>query len=138
MSIFKTFWPIIKEILQKFNNNTAIIEKTVRFCKHSMRYLRQHFVEFLRELLEIMVTNYTSNPLPSYLYLMEVSFSVFDEESLCSKDGNQDNSNIIVHTFNRLVTRTFQEFNGLEGLDANPPLCEDFFGMLFRCAKYYP
>lgn len=99
-----------------------------------MRYLRQHFVEFLRELLDIMVSNYSSNPLPSYLYLMEVSFSVFDEESL--KEG--DNSNIITLSFNRLVERTFQEFSGLEGLDANPSLCEDFFGMLFRCAKYYP
>jgi hypothetical protein len=124
--IFKTFWPIIIQILKKYNNNVAIVEKTARFCKHSMRYLNNHFIEFLPELFEIMITNYNLNPLPSYLYLMEVSFSVFDVQQLQSKENSNsnnnaiDNSNIIVHTFNRLVERTFQEFQGLGALDANP------------------
>ncbi len=55
----------------------VIIEKIVRLIKHSMRHLNKLFIEFMPEILEMMANNYTANPLPPYLYLMEISMTVF-------------------------------------------------------------
>ena len=60
------------------------------------------------EILEIMANNYTINPLPPYLYLMEISMTVFTGE-------NEDNQirDKIIDSFNRLVDKTFRIFEDL-------------------------
>ena len=88
------------------------------------------------EILELMVNNYIQHPLASYLYLMEVSMSVFIVEKYEETVYNIRDK--IIDSFNKLVEKTFRFFEDLKAIDENPALTEDFFGMLFRCAKYNP
>ena len=90
--------------------------------------MKSEFAPFLKDLFDILVSNYQQKPNSSYLYIMEVSLTIFDINE----------HPILNQSFQQFVERSIYEFPNIESFDCNSQLTEDFFGMLFRCVKYQP
>lgn len=109
-----------------------------------MRCLGRLFNEYLMPLFELIHKQYEvffnlyfiknnfqkKKAISSYLYLVEVSVTVFGTKL--------EYSEILRIIYEFMCERTLKELPKLKDFEENPYLTEDFFGMMGRFVKYAP
>lgn len=108
--------------------NESIIEKICRFIKHTMRCIQKDFTPFLESYLTQVVKLYKERQIPTYLYAVEVTITVFYKYP--------DNELLIQNSFNELCQTTFLNFKTIQEYENLPDIIDDFFGMHYRIIKF--
>ncbi|KRX09297.1 Armadillo-type fold [Pseudocohnilembus persalinus] len=131
--IYREIFPSIKQIIQT-EKKEKIIEYVVRFIKHVMRCINIDFSPFLKDLFEVVLPQYENFPISSYLYLIEITVTVFGQSA--------EFQQFLVNVLKNIFTITNQHFlsygNYWAAFQEDPYISEDFFGLWSRILSYSP
>lgn len=125
---FKEMWPVLKRLIEVFQNNPDAIERICRIIKHSMKKLSENFGEFLSEFLPIISNLFQTYGHSSYLYMTENLVRIFGK--------SQEYASLMSQLFTTLSQSAIVRLNSFEAMYNNPELTEDFFGMVLRYLNY--
>lgn len=132
-AIYKEVWPLLMHLMDN-ERAEKIIEKIARFIKYVMRCLKNDFAPFLQDLFNCVLRNFEKEPISSYLYIIEFTTTVFNE--------NTEYTIYLSETLTKVLELCFSYFGKfdsvLQAFEEEPNLTEDFFGMLNRIMKYAP
>ena len=131
--ILNEIWPIITFILNKLSTNSDIVENIIQLIKIYMRGLKDNFLKFIPEYVNLIINGYKLSPISSYLYGFEILVTVFPmrkEEEIKSVLNNTF-STLCSITLNNYIKKSFD-------LNIFVQIGEDFFGMLYRIMKISP
>ncbi|CAG9325025.1 unnamed protein product [Blepharisma stoltei] len=125
---FKEMWPVLKRLIEVFQNSPDAIERICRIIKHSMKKLKESFGEFLSDFLPIISSLFQTYGHSSYLYMTENLVRIFG--------GKQEYNELLSQVFNTLSQSALARINSYEAMVNSPELTEDFFGMVIRYLNY--
>lgn len=128
VGIFEKLFPIIKMLLQKYGNNTDVIEKLCKMVKITMKCLKYQFTPFFEDYYKIVMANYQKNPIATYMYTVENALTVFHSYPEYQVE--------LTGLFNFMCNRTYQELVDFESFVMLPDLVDDFFGMITRFFRF--
>lgn len=124
-------WPIISQVLSKYQTELSIMERTCRCIRYAMRTIGKQAAPLLEPLVKQIVELYATHHHSCFLYLGSILVDEFANVSDQCTQGLLDMMQALIEpTFNRL-----QAENGLKN---NPDTVDDFFRLcsrfLQRCA----
>lgn len=129
--IFTELWPLIRLILQKYNNNPDIVEQLTQIIKHFMRGMGSEFKYYLEDYMNLILEGYKINPISSYIYAFEIIATVFVNDSSVENLLKLMLKELCIQTFNCYLTTA-------EDFENHPHLTEDFFGLIYRLIRLNP
>lgn len=81
----KSVWEdVIKNLREPkdiINDEDPEVERAVKLVKYLMRFLRDGFIPFLESLFTTVFEAYRKHPICSYVYVLEVSITVFYDDA---------------------------------------------------------
>lgn len=126
LSVLCEIWPIISEILTKYQTEGRIQERTCRCIRYAMRSIGDQAAPLLEPLVKQMVELYGTHHHSCFLYLGSILVDEFANVSEQCTQGLLDMMQAFIQpTFSRL-----QQENGLKN---NPDTVDDFFRL---CARF--
>jgi len=127
--IFHELWPVIKGLFQKYAKVDKILLRLCKIIKKVMRAIGIKFKVYLVEYFQYICEIFKINPFSEFLYSIETSVSIFGKLNEMTQPLTE------IYNFISEATLNFLNQNKIEDQDR---FLEDFFGILFRYAKYIP
>jgi hypothetical protein len=125
-------WPYIKQVLsqpQKHKDDEDInIERMIRVLKNVMRTLEFHFAGFIEELFTTVLQAYQTYPICSYVYLVEISVTIYSSDPRYT--------DYLKQIYSRFCELTYQHMASIDSLNRFSYLLDDFIGMNKRFFVY--
>lgn len=125
-------WVILATVMERYNTNNDIMEKTTRIVKSTIRGASQHFVQskLAQTILDQIVSTYKSSSKSCFLYLI----SVYVDEYGQLESTQQLFENCLLQT----MEKTSSILTNMDNFTNDPDLVEDFFELLIRYFKRCP
>jgi len=122
--VFQDLWPLFKQLFNLYSEgNDDILIRLCKIMKKAIRIIETEFqAHYLNEFLEIASGILKQNPCGEVLYCVENSVSAFGQT-------------INIEKITEIYLTTSQRISSGE---ESEEFMEDFFGLLFRCAKHIP
>ncbi|CAD7080059.1 unnamed protein product [Hermetia illucens] len=130
VKILTETWPVISNVLDKYQTDTRIMERTCRLLRYGFRMVGKQASHLLEPLVKQMVCLYAVNHHSCFLYLGSILVDEFAKNDDCTTGLLEMLQAFIEPTFNML-----QVENGLKN---NPDTVEDFFRLCSRFIEGCP
>lgn len=126
LKVLAGIWPIISEILNKYQTEGRIQERTCRCIRYAMRSIGKQAAPLLGPLVKHMVELYATHNHSCFLYLGSI---LVDEFALVSDQCTQG----LLDMMQAFIEPTFNRLQQENGLKNNPDTVDDFFRL---CARF--
>lgn len=119
-------WPIISELLNKYQTELSIMERACRCLRYAMRSIGKQAAPMLEPLVKQIVELYARHHHSCFLYLGSI---LVDEFANVSDQCTQG----LLDMMQAFVEPTFARLQAENGLKNNPDTVDDFFRL---CARF--
>ncbi|XP_055836947.1 transportin-3 [Episyrphus balteatus] len=130
LQIITDAWPLISRVMEKYQSDLRIMERTCRLIRYSVRMVGKLASPLVEPLVKQMVCLYVVHHHSCFLYLGSVLVDVFAKSEDCIAGLLEMLKAFIEPTFNML-----QVENGLKN---NPDTVDDFFRLCSRFIECCP
>eukprot|EP00743_Colponemidia_sp_Colp-15_P008809 GILK01009615.1.p1 GENE.GILK01009615.1~~GILK01009615.1.p1 ORF type:complete len:940 (-),score=172.60 GILK01009615.1:16-2835(-) len=130
MSVVTKYWYVFQGLLEVFQHDKLVVEQTCRCLKHVMRAAKEKFSPLLLPLLTIVARLFQVRPHSSFLYVAEVSVSIFGSDAQYIQ--------ILQQLFQTLAFHALSVLQNTENFVTSPEVVSDFFGMTGRYLRSCP
>lgn len=130
VAVLEDLWPIITNVLNKYQNDLRVMERTCRLLRYAVRGLGQQSSPLVEPLVKQILYLYGQNQHSCFLYLGSILVDEFAKNPTCVQGLLEMLQAFIEPTFNIL-----QEENGLKN---HPDTVDDFFRLCTRFLQRAP
>lgn len=131
MAVLGEFWPIISEILNKYQTEARVMERVCRCIRYAIRSIGKQAAPLLNELVKQMVELYATHHHSCFLYLGSVLVDEF-------ANVNDDCTRGLLQMMEAFIQPTFTRLQMENGLKNNPDTVDDFFRLCARLLQRCP
>lgn len=131
MAVLCEIWPIISEILNKYQTEGRIMERVCRLIRYAIRSIGKQAAPLLNELVKQMIELYATHQHSCFLYLGSVLVDEF-------ANVNDDCTRGLLQMMEAFIQPTFTRLQMENGLKNNPDTVDDFFRLCARLLQRCP
>ncbi|KAI9585971.1 transportin-3 [Glossina fuscipes] len=124
LQILNEAWPLISQIMDKYQTDVRVMERTCRLIRYSVRMVRKQASLLVEPLINQMVCLYTLHHHSCFLYLGSVFVDEFAKVDECI--------NGLLAMLKAFIEPTFKMLQVENGLKNNPDTVDDFFRLCSR------
>ncbi|XP_073827400.1 transportin 3 [Musca autumnalis] len=124
LNILTEAWPLISRVIDKYQTDVRVMERTCRLIRYSVRMVRKQASMLVEPLIHQMVTLYALHHHSCFLYLGSVLVDEFAKVDDCI--------NVLLVMLKSFIEPTFKMLQVENGLKNNPDTVDDFFRLCSR------
>ncbi|XP_075153534.1 transportin 3 [Haematobia irritans] len=124
LNILTDAWPLISRVMDKYQTDVRVMERTCRLIRYSVRMVRKQASMLVEPLIHQMVTLYALHHHSCFLYLGSVLVDEFAKVEDCI--------NVLLVMLKSFIEPTFKMLQVENGLKNNPDTVDDFFRLCSR------
>lgn len=124
LHILTDAWPLISRVMDKYQNNVRIMERTCRLIRYGVRTVRKQGSMLLEPLINQMITLYALHHHSCFLYLGSILVDEFAKVEGCI--------NGLLAMLKAFIEPTFKMLQVENGLKNHPDTVDDFFRLCSR------
>lgn len=124
LSILTEAWPLISRVMDKYQTDVRIMERTCRLIRYGIRMVRKHASILAEPLILQMVAMYSLHRHSCFLYLGSVLVDEFARVEDCISG--------LLAMLKAFIEPTFKMLQVENGLKNNPDTVDDFFRLCSR------
>lgn len=124
-SVVLDIWPVISKTLLKYQSDGRIMERCCRCIRFMLRCVSQEVKEILEGLVRQIITIYSVQRHPCFLYLGSILVDEYANDSSCTQG--------LLDMLRAFIMPTFEILQKENGLRNHPDTVDDFFRL---CARF--
>ncbi|KAL5279891.1 Trn-SR family protein [Megaselia abdita] len=130
VQILTDAWPLLSQVLEKYQTDVRIIERTCRLIRYGLRMVGKQASHLLEPLVKQMVLLYNQHRHSCFLYLGSILVDEFARLDDCI--------NGLLEMLKAFIEPTFNMLQMDNGLKNNPNTVDDFFRLCSRFIECLP
>lgn len=130
VQILTDAWPLLSQVLDKYQSDVRIIERTCRLIRYGLRMVGKQASHLLEPLVKQMVLLYNQHRHSCFLYLGSILVDEFARLDDCT--------NGLLEMLKAFIEPTFNMLQMDNGLKNNPNTVDDFFRLCSRFIECLP
>lgn len=124
VAILNDAWPLISRVLDKYQGDLRIMERTCRLIRYAVRMVRKQAVLLVEPLIKQIVVLYAMQHHSCFLYVGSILVDEFAKSSECIAG--------LLEMLQAFIEPTFSLLQLENGLRNNPDTVDDFFRLASR------
>ncbi|XP_017835111.2 transportin-3 [Drosophila busckii] len=124
VAILNDAWPLVSRVLDKYQNDLRIMERTCRLIRYSVRMVRKQAVMLVEPLIKQIVVLYAVQHHSCFLYVGSILVDEFAKTKECISG--------LLEMLQAFIEPTFSLLQQENGLRNNPDTVDDFFRLASR------
>lgn len=130
VQILTDSWPLISRIMDKYQSDVRIMERTCRFIRYGIRAVSKQASHLLEPLVKQIICLYSIHQHSCFLYLGSILVDEFANSNECT--------NGLLEMLKAFIEPTFNMLQVENGLKNNPDTVDDFFRLCSRFIECCP